>query len=121
CDAGTATTHTITGNLVIGGGGTFTGNLSTINLAGNFTNGGAFTANTSTVVCNGSTGQTIGGGSVTAFNNLTISNSAGVTLAKSASANAFLLSAGILTTTATNLLTITGTASSNVVRNGGYV
>ncbi|MCX6245939.1 MAG: autotransporter-associated beta strand repeat-containing protein [Bacteroidetes bacterium] len=61
--------------------GTLVSTSGTMNVAGDFTNDGAFTHNSGTVNLNksGST-QSITGSSATTFNNLTISNSFGVTL-----------------------------------------
>jgi hypothetical protein len=61
-------------NLTISYGATLTiTGSNTLTVSGNWSNSGAFTANTSTVILNG-TAQAISG-SVTTFNNLTISNS----------------------------------------------
>ena len=51
-----------------------------MNLAGNFTNNATFTHNSGTVNFNGTAAQTIGGTVTTTFNNLTINNTAGVSL-----------------------------------------
>ena len=53
-----------------------------LNVGGNFTRSGVFTHNNRTVTMNGSSAQTIGGAFNTIFFNLTIDNSAGVTLSQ---------------------------------------
>ena len=81
-------------------------------MSGNWTNNGTFTANTNTVNFNGSTPQTIGGTSVTTFNNLTIANAvSGVSLGQNANVNAVLTLTNDLTTGA-NILTMPNTGTS---------
>ena len=81
-------------------------------MGGNWTNNGTFTANTNTVNFNGSTPQTIGGTSVTTFNNLTIANAvSGVSLGQNANVNAVLTLTNDLTTGA-NILTMPNTGTS---------
>ena len=53
-----------------------------LNVGGNFTRSGVLTHNNRTVTMNGSSAQTIGGAFNTTFFNLTIDNSAGVTLSQ---------------------------------------
>jgi hypothetical protein len=68
-------------NITIGGGGTLTAQSGNISVSGNWTNnGGTFTPGAGTIVFNGAVAQTIGGSNATMFNNLTDSNSAGVSL-----------------------------------------
>ncbi len=69
----TGSSTTSLNNLTISGTGNFTA-PSTLNIAGNFTNNGTFNSSTSTLVFNGSALQTIGGTSVSTFNNLSITN-----------------------------------------------
>ncbi len=82
-------TLTVSGAVTINNTGTFavtnaTGtNSHTLNVGGNFTNNGTFTATAVnndrlSVVMNGTTTQSIGGTTETAFNNLTISNTSAV-------------------------------------------
>ncbi len=52
----------------------------TLSVAGDFSNSSTFTHNSGTVTFNGGSAQNIAGTAATTFNNLTISNSAGVTL-----------------------------------------
>jgi hypothetical protein len=101
------------GNIYLGASASMTLEPnSTVNVAGNFINDGLFTAGTGTVNMNGSTAQSIGGSAATTFNNLTINNAAGVTLANSANVNSTLtLTNGKLNLDG-NTLTI-GTSSSN--------
>ncbi len=70
--AGSSTTNfrniTISGTLT---------SPSTLNVAGNFTNNGTFTSGTGTLLLNGSDTQSISGTTLTAFNNITVTNIAG--------------------------------------------
>jgi hypothetical protein len=56
--------------------GTLTSPAS-LGVAGNFTNNGTFTSGTGTLLLNGSDTQSIGGSTVTTFNNITVTNVAG--------------------------------------------
>ena len=118
----------------LSGGGTFTfarltieanktvnAGSTSITITGNWTNDGTFTAGTGTVTFNGTSAQTIGGATATTFNNLTINNSAGVTLSTDTTVNGTLaLTSGDLTT-GSNTLTMgssaTSSGSSDVVGN----
>ncbi|MBL4656941.1 MAG: hypothetical protein JKX73_02995, partial [Flavobacteriales bacterium] len=51
-----------------------------INVLGNWTNNGTFTQQTGKVTLNGSSAQTIGGGSSTSFNDLELNNASGATV-----------------------------------------
>src|ERR1019366_8849195 len=101
------------GNLLISTTGTYTCTASPIiNITGNWTNNKTFTCATSQVNFNGTSTQTIGGTIATTFNNLSISNAAGITLATSATVNSILnLSNGLITTGAN---TITVIAAGNI-------
>lgn len=67
---------TVNGNLLIVGGTLASGNFN-LTVNGNFTNNAAFTRGTATVTFGGSANQSIGGTTVTAFNNLTINKTGG--------------------------------------------
>jgi hypothetical protein len=102
--------------LMINNGATLaTGNFA-LSIGGNWTNnGGTFTPGTGTVTFNGTSVQTIGGSLATVFNNLTINNTNGVTLNAPVSLSGILtFTSGILTTSGTNLLTITNIAVGNI-------
>ncbi|MFZ4521324.1 MAG: T9SS type A sorting domain-containing protein [Bacteroidales bacterium] len=104
---------------------------STLNLNGKIatfrstiTNNGALTANAtgSTLILQGSDQQMLGG-TITSSQiyNLTIYNPAGVILSSPLSVQKLTLTSGILTTSATNLLTVTSTTVGDVSRTSGYV
>jgi len=77
---GAGLTHQVTGAITFTAG-TLDGGSSTLQITGNFTgDGGTFTASTGTISMNGSTGQTINRNVDIIFNNLIITDSAGVTL-----------------------------------------
>lgn len=62
------------GNLTINTSAPLTlSGAQTINVKGNWSNNGTFAAGTSTIAFNGTSAQTIGGSSSTAFSGLTIS------------------------------------------------
>ena len=88
---------TVFGGVTIDAGATLDWNGQNIALSGDWSNSGTFlntgTAGVGTVTFNGGSAQTIGGSATTAFNNLTASNAAGVTLNRS--------------TTVTNALAVT--------------
>ena len=69
----------ITGDLI--NSGTFVAGTANHRIGGNFSNNGTFTGTGSTITCNGTSVQLIEGTSATTFNDLTIANAAGVTLA----------------------------------------
>ena len=82
--ANTNVTVTVSGNVTNGGTiqvvNAAGNNAHTLNVSGNFTNNGTFTTTATNdvlnVVMNGTSAQSIGGTTATAFNNLTISNTA---------------------------------------------
>lgn len=85
-----------------------------VNIGRNWTNNGTFLAQSGTVTFNGSAAQTIGGTTVTNFNNITLSNAAGASLTNAQNLIGTLtLSVGTFATnsqTFTLLSDITGTA-----------
>ena len=115
-------------NLTINSGNTFVSTSGNLNLTGNFSNSGTFTHNSGTVTFNGTSAQTMGG--FCYFNNLTLSNTAGLSLtsAETVLGNLNFATNGLITLGAYNLnlsglATITGAGSSAyVVTNGaGYL
>jgi hypothetical protein len=118
--AGTFTSSSTYNNVQVDVGATLAGTAATtINVSGNWTNNGTFTANTNTVNFNGVAPQTVGGSSASTFNNLTMNNASGITLATGATVNgALTLTSGEIATGA-NTLTI-GTAGT-VNRTSGHV
>lgn len=84
---------------------------SSFSVTGNWTNDGSYTGNSETVTFNGSSAQTIGGSKATDFKNLTINNSAGVSLGSNQNVGGVLsLTSGDLNT-GSNTLTQSGTSS----------
>ncbi len=115
-------TLTINGNLTLTAG-TFTAGAA-LNVLGNFlNNSGNFIQGTNTVSLKGGAAQTLGGTSPTTFYNLTINNtSGGVTLGAAESVtNTLTLTSGIVTTTATDLLTLIAGSTSSVGSATTYV
>lgn len=118
---------TVEGNIILSPGSTLSfspgSGTKTLILKGNWTNSGTFTAGTSTFNMNGTSAQTMSGST---FNNLTIDNSAGVTLLTDEIVNGTLtLTNGRLTLGAYNLTlgtsaSISGSPSSSkmIVTNG---
>ena len=98
-----------------------------MSLAGNFSNSGTFTHNSGTVTFNGASAQTISGSSSTTFNNLTLNNSAGLSINSITVAGTLTLTSGALSVGSNTLTfqtsntpisvgsgTITTTTSSNL-------
>lgn len=113
----------ISGNLVQTGGTFFLSGTvgGDVNIQGNWTrDGGTFTNNARAVTFNSTGAQAIGGTATTDFGFLTVNKTSGaLTLNRSANvANQLNLTAGIINTTATNILTITNTAA-NAINGGG--
>jgi HYR domain len=107
--AGTFTSSSTYKDVQIDAGATLAGmNSTTINVSGNWTNDGSFTPNGNTVNFNGNNStQTISGGSITSFDNLTINHtgSGGISLSNSVGVNA------VLTLTSSNITTNANTVS----------
>lgn len=83
-------------------GGTFNSTPGTLNLTGNFTNsGGSFNHNNGTVIFNGTTAQSLGGSTSSAFNILTVNKTGTLTLTGAANESiANVAGGGNLTVTA---------------------
>ncbi|MFZ5919780.1 MAG: C25 family cysteine peptidase [Chloroflexota bacterium] len=96
----------------IGPGSMLTVTTNAVEVGGNWDNSGTFTPGTSTVTFNGSSTQTLGGSSSTTFNNLTLDNAGGVSLAAGQTVN------GVLTFTDGKL--VTG-ANTLILGSGGSV
>ncbi len=114
---------TVKNEVTIGSGAKIDANSLNLSVGGNWTNngGGLGTAPTGTVLFNGTTAQTLAGSAATTFNNLTLNNSAGMSLGGSfnATVNGVLnFTSGVLTTGLNNL--IVGSAGS-VSRTSGHV
>ena len=100
--------------------GTYDATTQNTTILGNWlNNGGTLTASgASTVIFNGSVAQTIGGGTSTTFNALTIDNAAGVSITINETVNATLtLTNGKLNVPTGNILTI---QNSNTIAGSGF-
>lgn len=121
-----ASTSTLTGDINLAAfrmtAGTFVDGGNTITMTKDWTkNGGTFTA-TGEVKFSGSSAQTIYGSTSTTFNDLTISNSNGITLNVAATVNGTLsLTTGLVNTTSSNLLTLASTASTTIGSSSSYI
>ena len=114
--------NTITLNGLTISGGTLISTSGTMNLASDLSNSGTFTHNSGTVTFNGTAAQSIGGSVSSTFNNITVNNSSGVTLAKAQLADGVLtFTNGLITTTATNLLTLNAGSSVSGAGTGKYI
>ncbi|MEJ5308332.1 MAG: G8 domain-containing protein [Anaerolineae bacterium] len=71
---------TVVSDVTVQTGTTLNANDLNLTVGGNWANNGTFTAGSGTVTFNGSSAQTIGGSSFTAFNNLTINSGATVVI-----------------------------------------
>lgn len=114
---------TVNNNLSINSGTLISNNLN-INIKGNWLNNGLFTAGTASVIFNGTATQSLSGVSTTTFANLSIVNSstAGVVCNAPISVSASLnLSSGILTTDATNIISLGTSAGSSAGSNGSHI
>ncbi len=105
-------------NLTINAGATLTmSTTNTLGVCGNWVNNGTFTTGSSMIYFIGSGNQTIGGTGTQSFYDLTINNTGGagsnlVTLSQPTTVTHNLtLTSGILSTDATNLLTLTNSAT----------
>ncbi|MFI5252756.1 MAG: hypothetical protein ACHQQQ_10035, partial [Bacteroidota bacterium] len=111
-NADVAGTFTVTNGAVTAPSGT-------LNIAGNYSNSGTFTHNNGTVSLNGSGGnQSVGGTSSNTFNNLTINNVSGATLAANATVGGTLaFTSGVLATGSNTITvgTITGAGTTAYV------
>lgn len=94
----------------------------TVNISGDFTNNGTFSAGSGTVNLNSASAQTITGSSASTFNNLTLSGGGAKSLSKSATVSGVLtFTSGILTSSSTNLLSITSTGSVTTASDASFV
>jgi hypothetical protein len=99
---------------------TVTGGSGSLDVKGNFTNNGTFTAGTGTVSFTGTAAQQITG--ATSFYNLTQNNTAGLTLNNPVTvANNLTMTAGDITTSSTNLLTLGNNAPATLTWTSGKV
>ena len=99
---------------------TVTGGSGTLEVKGDFTNNGTFTAGTGTVSFTGTTAQQITG--ATTFYNLTENNSAGLTLNSPLMvSNGLTMTAGNITTSLTNLLTLGNSAPATLTWTNGKI
>ena len=110
---------TINGALLISAG-TLSGGSVTLTAKSTWTNNAAFGAGAGAVVFNGSTAQSVSGSAGTSFNNLTISNSSGVSVnANTAVAGGLNFTSGIIDLSSFTLTvngTVTGAGASSYVK-----
>lgn len=118
--AGSSGTKTLLGVTTVNGNLTISRPLTTnsyqLTIGGNFVQNNTFTQGTGTVIFNGNATQTISGSSPTTFYNLTVNKNSGeLTLSKAITvSNNLSLQSGIVNTTASNLLTVSGPLASAV-------
>jgi hypothetical protein len=99
---------------------TVTGGSGSLDVKGDFTNNGTFTAGTGTVSFTGSAAQQLTG--ATTFYNLTENNAAGLTLNSPVLvSNGLTMTAGNITTSSTNLLTLGNSAPATLTWTSGKV
>jgi hypothetical protein len=111
----------LSGNLLISSPVTFDASNNNLSVAGDFTNNSTFSPGggfgvVSTVTLNGTTAQTLGGTSSTAFKNLTISNSSAIVTAAanfSASGTFTVGSGSVFSPNAAVIVSGTGTMTGN--------
>jgi hypothetical protein len=107
-------------NVTIAPASTFTMNTGTIDVKGDFTNNGTFTAGTGTVSFTGAIAQQVTG--ATSFYNLTQNNAYGLTLNSPVIvSNGLTMTAGNITTSSTNLLTLGNSAPATLAWTSGKV
>ena len=114
------------GNVVVNArivnSGTITNSTAAkINLSGDFQNDGTFTPAGSTVTMLGSSAQTISGTNPTTFENLTISNSNGVSLSRNITVTGILTLTNGKITTAANSLILGSSATVSGAGAGKYI
>jgi hypothetical protein len=112
--SGTFTSSSTYNNVQIDTGATLAATAgSTITVSGSWTNnGGTFSPNNGTVIFNSAVAQTIGGTSASTFNNLTNSNTAGLTFAANETVSGILALSSSNINTGANILTMPASGSS---------
>ncbi|RLD66823.1 MAG: hypothetical protein DRI84_03975 [Bacteroidetes bacterium] len=101
----------VNGDLTIESGSTLSQG-GTVNVAGDWSNSGTFTQGTQTVTFDGASSQTISGSTTTTFYNMTVNNTGGITLSRTANvSNTLTLTSGIVNSTSTNPLVFTSAAT----------
>jgi hypothetical protein len=108
-------------NLILSGSGTKTLPSSSLNILGDLTTDAAISATGNTIIMNGASAQTISGTVSATFNNLTVDNSAGVTISNNETVNGTLTLTSGLVTTGSNVLTLGCDASTSGQSDLSYV
>ncbi|MBK6828375.1 MAG: T9SS type A sorting domain-containing protein [Chitinophagaceae bacterium] len=110
----------VRGSLEIKSGSTFNAGSYTHSIGGNWINDGSFNAGTGTIQFNGSGAQSISGSVSTTFNHFTINKAAGaLTLNRTTSISGTgTFTAGIVNSTAANLLLFNDNATATGANNG---
>ncbi len=110
----------VRGNLEIKPAATFNAGAYTHSIGGNWINNGSFNAGSGTILFNGSGAQAISGSVSTTFNHFTVNKTAGaLTLNRTTSISGTgTFTAGIVNSTAANLLVFTDNATATGANNG---
>lgn len=99
-----------------------TANTNNLNVYGSWTNNGTFTANSGSLTFNSPDAKVIAGSSANNFNNVIVNSAGSITLNVPVTiAGALTLTNGIINTTATNILTLTATATATEGTNTAHV
>ncbi len=113
-------------NIEINSSGALSGSLTilgtnSLNIFGNFTNNGVFVANNSTVNFVGATPATIGGTTVTNFNNLNLNSTQTVSLANPIQVSGILSLNNTQLSLSNNTLTINNPSLTAITRGTGFI
>jgi hypothetical protein len=117
---------TLTGDVTVAAfkltGGTIVDGGNTLTITKDWTNSGGTLTATGITKFTGSTAQNISGSTSTSFNDLTIANSNGVTLNVATTVKGLLkLTAGLVNSSSSNLLTLASTATTTIGSATSYV
>ncbi len=113
---------TVNGNILIDNTAVFAAGTNNISVGGNWTNNSSFTYTAPrTVTFNGSSTQSLGGTTATGFDNLTISNTAGINVTNNITVNNVLaLNNGIVSVSSGKVVTIANTSTAAITTSGAF-